>query len=93
MMWILIWSAIERKILEAEIKLIEQDMDLERYSPWVTAMLIFNQFITMLNALWAFSYDNVLHAANIYRLMRNHKCSRRNQYVDYRFGRPLAPDV
>ena len=91
MLWILIWSAVERETLEAEIQLIEQCEDLERYSPWVMTRLIFNRFVTILNALWAFSYDNALHLADIYRFMRNHKDSRRNQYVDYHFGCLFAP--
>ena len=93
MLWILIWSAVEREALKAEIQLIEQCEELERYSPWVMTELIFNQFVTMLNALWAFSYDNALHLADIYRFLRNHKDTRRNQYADYRFSCLLNPAV
>jgi hypothetical protein len=93
MLWILIWSAVERESLEAEIQLIEQCGELDRYSPWVMTGLIFNQFVTMLNALWAFSYENALHLADVYRFMRNHKDTRRNQYADYHFGCLLEPTV
>ena len=86
MLWILIWAAVERKSLEAEIRLLELGEDMNRYSPWCMSMMLFNQFETMLNSLWAFQFDFALHIAVIYRLMRNHKASRQNQYADSRFS-------
>ena len=76
-----IWSAIEKEALEAEIRLIMRGEDLNRYSPWVMSMLTFKQFETIVNAVWALSYNPNLHLPNIYRLLRNHKSRRSNQYA------------
>ena len=80
-LWMFIWSAIEREALEAEIRIIIQGDDISRYSPWVMAMLTFKQFETIINAVWALSYNLKLHLPYIYRLLRNHKSRRLNQYA------------
>ena len=83
-LWLFIWSAVEREALEAEIRLIMRGEDISRYSPWVMAMLTFKQFETIINAVWALSYNLNLHLTYIYRLLRNHKATRFNQYADLR---------
>jgi len=80
-LWMFIWSAIEKEALEAEIRLIMRGEDISRYSPWVMTMLTFKQFETIVNAVWALSYNLNLHLHDIYRLLRNHKSRRLNQYA------------
>ena len=84
LLWLLVWSAVERKALEAEIQLMLRDDDLSRYSPWVMSSIIFKQLQVMVNAGWAFAFNPALHAHRIYPLMRNHKDGRHNQYSDLR---------
>ena len=93
MLWILIWSAIERKSLELEIRLLIQGEDMQRYSLWVPSMLLIKQFEAMLNALWAFFLDFSQDLSTLYRLMRNHKSRRRNQYAGFRFASPFVTSL
>ena len=83
---LLAWSAVEKKALEAEIKLILKNHDVQLYSPWVMSMLFFHQFETLLNLLWAGDFRLTLCVSDFYKLMRNHKSRRRNHYIDFRLG-------
>ena len=80
-LWMLIWCAVEREALESEIRLFKNGEDISRYSPWVMTMLSFKQFETLINSVWAFSYIQQLHLSLIYRMLRNHKSFRLNQYA------------
>lgn len=84
--WLLIWALVESETIAAEIRLIEDGVDMERYSIWLMANLLYRRFETMLNSLWAFYLDLDTDLNIIYKRLRNHKSSRSNQYAIYRFG-------
>jgi hypothetical protein len=86
MIWILIWSAIEKQTLEVEVQLIEQGEDISLFSLWSVTALIFSRFEVMLNSLWAFAYNQTVQLTEVYRKLRNHKAKRRNQYAEFHFG-------
>jgi hypothetical protein len=90
MLWMFIWSVVEKKTLEVEIQLMEQGEDLSLYSLWSATALSFSHFDVMLNSLWAFSYEHTVHLSDVYRKLRNHKSRRRNQYSDFRFPDGIA---
>ena len=87
LLWLLIWSAVERKSIAAEIRLIESGKELNLYSPWVMSALVFKQLLTIVNAFWALSFDPAFHATDVFIFTRNHKSKRFNQYA---FARLLA---
>lgn len=83
--WLLIWSIVEKDTIAAEIQLIENGADMERYSFWLMSDLFFCKFQTMLNSLWTLSFDSAIDLNILYMRLRNHKSTRTNQYAIYRF--------
>jgi len=84
-LWLLIWSAVERKTLLIELYLLEQKVDMSRYSIWVASNIVFEQFVAKINLVWALYFDIDIHYQKLYSLAQNHKASRNNQYSDIRF--------
>jgi len=85
LLWILIWSIVEKEVVETEIKLLNQDEDISLYSLWLMTSFEFNRLKTRINALWVSLYDSNIHLAHVYKKLRNHKSRRRNQYTHARF--------
>ena len=77
---LLTWSAVEKRALEVEIFLLQKNHDLQGYSPWVMSTLFFHQFETLLNLSWAADFSRLPCISMVYKLLRNHKSQRPNQY-------------
>jgi hypothetical protein len=90
LLWILIWSIVEKETSAAEIQLLNQDEDVSLYSLWIMTSFAFNRLKTWINSLWVFVYDSNAHLLLLYQKLRNHKSQRLNQYADSRFGHLLT---
>ena len=86
LLWILIWSIVEREATEAEIQLFNKGEDLSLYSLWLMSSFAFNRLKTWINSLWVFAYDSNDHLILLYQKLRNHKSRRLNRYADFRFA-------
>jgi hypothetical protein len=83
---------VERDVIKCETKLIEQGADMELYSVWAMADLIYRSFETVINAVWVFNINVFTDVNTIYQLLRNHKSSRCNQYYIFRLKSQVEND-
>ena len=86
LLWLIIWSLTERQVVAAEIYLKAKQADMSRFSPWTMCGFFLHTFKAMLNLLWVFCIDIDVDLLDIYKRLRNHKASRRNQYFEFCFG-------
>lgn len=93
MVQFLIWAAVERETLEAELKTIEQGLDFEYYSPSVVSKLVFEKFKAIVNYIWASELNLLRDILIIFKTLRNHKSCRINQYADFRLQFLIPPDL
>ena len=86
LLWLIVWSLTERQVVAAEIYLKAKQADMSRFSPWAMCGFFLHTFKAMLNLLWFFCIDIDVDLLDIYKRLRNHKASRRNQYFEFCFS-------
>ena len=84
LLWLIIWSLVEKQVYLAEIHLIEKGIDMNRFSPWVYSSYFFQKIKTMIESLWATILDPITDIETIAEKLQNHKQHNRiNQYFTY----------
>ena len=91
LLWLIIWSLVERQVVAAEICLKARQADMSRFSPWTMCGFFLHTFKSMLNLLWVFCVDIEFDLLDIYKRLRNHKTRRKNQYFEFCFNASCLP--
>ena len=81
---LIIWASAELKTLEAEIKLMEENEEYDRYSLWVYSTFYLLKLKAKIGAFLSFCFDSGYDSKEIFKRLRNHKSKRINQYALFR---------
>ena len=83
LLWLIIWSLVEKQAFLAEIYMIEKGMDMSLFSPWANTSFFFQRVRMTIESLWASLIDTETDILIIAKKLQNHKQDRINQYFHY----------
>ena len=86
LLWLIIWSLVERQVVTAEIYLKARQAHMSRFSPWTMCGFFLQVFKSMLNQLWFYCIDIDIDLLDIYKRLCNHNARRKNQYYEFHFN-------
>jgi len=90
LLWLIIWSIVEKQVYQAEIYLIEKEMDMSRFSLWQFSSYYFERIKAMLESQWATLLDPMADIEIIMEKLQNHKQHNRpNQHYELHFNSNL----
>ena len=87
LLWLIIWTLVERQVYQAELFLIEKKMDMSRFSLWEFSSYFFESLKNMIESQWATLLDPIEDIEIIMEKLQNHKQHNRpNQHYEYHFN-------
>jgi len=85
LLWLIIWTFVEKQAYLAERYMLEKEMDMSRYFPWAANSYFFQRTKMLIDSLWATCLDPETDIEIIAKKLLNHKQDRVNKYFQYHF--------
>jgi hypothetical protein len=90
LLWLIVWSLIERDVIMAERYLIAKQADMRRYSVWTMSAFIAHCYKALFSFPCFYIPDALCSFDHIFKRLCNHKSNRANHSLHAPFLLPLA---